>query len=281
MKKYLFILSALVLFAFSSCQKFAGDPITQDFSIEGSYTALEVHNAFEVTVSDAVDVVTITVGENVMPKVVVEVVDNTLKIRLKPMTNILGGEMKALIPYNANLTSVDMSGASEFHSKYVLEGEKVEVELSGASDFYGDIDADEVDIDMSGASNFYGDILADEIDMNLSGSSDIEGHVTANELDIELSGGSDATLEGQVETLKIDLTGSSNIVKKVVGNRYALACNQCEGSMSDSSDAYIHCDDRICVDLSGTSHLHYTGEGISSGCSTTSGGSSISGPEHP
>lgn len=281
MKKYLFILSAIVLFAFSSCQKIAGDPITQDFNIEGPYTALEVHNAFEVTVSDAVDVVTITVGENVMPKVLVEVVDNTLTIRLKPRTNFFGGEMKAIIPYNANLTSVDMSGASEFHSEYGLEGEKVEVELSGASDFYCDIDADEVDIDLSGASNFYGDILAAKIDMDLSGSSDIEGDVTAEELELDLSGGSDATLEGQVEMLKIDLTGSSNIVKKVVGNRYALACDQCEGSMSGSSDAYIHCDDRICVNLSGSSHLHYTGSGTSSGCSTTSGGSTISGPENP
>ena len=300
MKKYLFVLSALVLFAFSSCQKFAGDPISKDFTVDGSYTALEVQDAFEVTVSDAATQVTVTAGEKVMPKVIVEIVGNTLKIRIKPMATLYGGELKAVIPYNADLTSVDLSGASEFHSEYGLEGQKVEVELSGASEFYSDVDADEIKIDLSGASNFhgdavadkveahlsgssdfFGDVLADEIDMELLGSSTIEGNVSADELDLDMSGASDATLVGHVTQLKIDLTGSSKITKKVVGNRYALACDNCEGTMSGASVAYIHCDGRICVDLSGASDLHYTGDGISSGCSTTSGGSSIIGPEHP
>ena len=281
MKKYLFVLSALVLLAFSSCKKYAGDPITKDFNISGAYTALEVSNAFNVTVSDAVDVVTVTVGEKVMPNVVVEVVDNTLKIYVKPMGNIYGAEMKAIIPYNTDLTNVDLSGASKFYSSYALEGEKVEVELSGASDFYCDIDAVDVDVDVSGASNFYGDIVAEEIDMNLSGASDIEGQVSAEDLDLKLSGASDATLSGLISELKIELTGASNIVKQVVGGEYALACDQCEGTMSGASHAYIHCDGRICVDLSGASILHYTGSGSSSGCSTTTGGSSIIGPEHP
>ncbi len=281
MKKYLFVLSALVLFVFSGCQKVAGDLITKDFNVPGSYTELEVESAFDVTVSDAVDVITITAGENVMPKVIVEVVENTLRIRLKPVASVYGGELKAVIPYNVNLTSVDLSGASEFRSEYGLEGQKVDVELSGASNFYCDIDADEVDISISGASNFFGDIWADQIDMDLSGGSNIKGNVLANELDLDLTGASDATLVGAVSTLKINLAGASNIIKQVVGNSYALVCDGCEGVMSGASEAYIHCDGRICVDLSGASHLHYTGDGSSSGCSTTSGGSSISGPEHP
>ncbi len=274
MKKYLFVLSALVLFAFSGCQKFAGDPITKDFNVPGAYTELEVHNAFDVTVSDAVDVITITAGENVMPKVIVEVVENTLKIRLKPMASVYGGELKATIPYNTNLTSVDLSGASEFHSEYGLYGEKVEVELSGASNFYCDIDADEVDISISGASNFFGDIWADQIDVDLSGGSNINGNVAANDLDLELSGASNVKLLGQVGMLKVDLTGASNIVKQIVENRYGLVCDQCEGSITGASNAYIHCDGNIRVSLSGASDLHYTGDANTTG-STTSGASNI------
>ena len=274
MKKYLFVLSALVLFAFSGCQKFAGDPITKDFNVPGAYTELEVHNAFDVTVSDAVDVITITAGENVMPKVIVEVVENTLKIRLKPMASVYGGELKATIPYNTNLTSVDLSGASEFHSEYGLYGEKVEVELAGAANFYCDIDADEVDISISGASNFFGDIWADQIDVDLSGGSNINGNVAANDLDLELSGASNVKLLGQVGMLKVDLTGASNIVKQIVENRYGLVCDQCEGSITGASNAYIHCDGNIRVSLSGASDLHYTGDANTTG-STTSGASNI------
>ena len=275
MKKYLFFLSALVLFAFSSCQKYAGNSITKDFFIEGSYTELQVEDAFDVTVSDVATQITITAGENVMPNVVVEIVDNTLKIYLKGWHTNRGADMTVILPYNADLTSVDLSGASEFHSEYGLEGEKVEVELSGASEFYCDIDADVVNLDLSGASDFFGDILADEIDMDLSGASNIKGYVDALDFDLKMSGASDATLEGRVLTLKMDMSGGSNIIKKVVGNRYGFACDQCEGTMTGASNAYIHCDGTIKVNLSGGSELHFTGNAFTAD-STTSGGSKIS-----
>ena len=274
MKKYLAILSVVVLFAFSGCSKYAGDPVSKNFSISGTYTELEVEDAFDVTVSDAATQITITAGEYVMPNVVVETVENTLKIYLKGWHSNRGTDMTVILPYNANLTSVDLSGASEFHSEYGLEGEKVEVSLSGASDFYCDVDADEVNISLSGASDFFGEVLADEIEMDLSGSSKIKGYVDADELDLDLSGASEATIEGQVGTLKTDLTGASDIKKTINGNKYGFACEQCEGSMSGASNAYIHCDGTIKVNLSGASDLHFTGNAFT-GDSTTSGGSDI------
>ena len=274
MKKHLIILSTLVLFAFSGCQKFAGDPITKDFSISSAYNALEVEDAFNVTVSEEATQVTITAGENIMPNVVVETVDSTLKIYLKGWHTNLGKDMIVILPYNFDLRSVDLSGASEFHSEYGLEGQKVEVELSGASDFYCDIDADEVDINLSGASNFIGEVLADEIEMDLTGSSNIKGYVEALDLDLELSGASDATLEGQVDMLMINLSGASNIKKTINGNKYGFTCDQCEGTMTGASNAYIHCDGTIKVNLSGASDLHFTGNAFTGDC-TTSGGSDI------
>lgn len=275
MRKQLFILSTIVLFALGSCQKYAGDPITQDFNIEGSYTELQVENGFEVTVSDVATAITITAGENVMPKVVVEKVGNKLRIHLKSMASSYGSEMKVTLPYNTDLTSVNLSGGSEFHSEFGLDGQKVDIGLSGASEFYCDLYADEVEVDLSGASEFFGDVEADEIDMDLSGASKIEGYVAATELDIELSGGSDATLEGQITELEINLSGASNIIEKVFRNRYALVCDRCEGEMSGASNAYIHCDGSIKVSLSGGSELHYTGNASTTGSSCT-GGSIIS-----
>ena len=98
--------------------------------------------------------------------------------------------------------------------------------------------------------------------------------MAADELDLELSGASDATLEGQVVTLEINLTGASNIIEQVVGKRYALICDRCEGGMSGASNAYIHCDGSIKVSLSGGSELHYTGNASTSGSDCT-GGSNI------
>ena len=264
MKKYLFMLSALVLFAFSSCQKFAGDPVTKYFSIDGTYTELQVEDAFDVTVSDTATQITITVGEYVMPNVEVKIDENTLKIYLQGWHTSRGTEMTVILPYNADLTSVDLSGASEFHSEYGLEGDKVEVELSGASDFYCSIEADEVDMNLSGASYF-------------------EGYIDAYDLDLEMSGASDATLRGQVTTFDIELSGGSTIKKTITGSiytNYGFECDYCNGEMSGGSDAYIHCNLNLNVKLSGGSELHYTGAAITTG-SSCSGGSNISHDVNP
>ena len=255
MKKHFAILSLLVLFALGSCQKFAGEPVTQYFSVDGTYTELQVEDAFDVTVSDTATQITITAGEFVMPNVLVETADNTLKIYLKGWHTNRGADMTVILPYNADLTSVDLSGASEFHSEYGLLGEKIKVELSGASDFYCDIDAD-------------------EIDMNLSGASYVEGNIDASELDLDMSGASDATLKGQVTTLDIDLSGASSINKTVNGSNYGFECDVCKGKMSGGCNAYIHCNSIIKVNLSGASDLHFTGNAFT-GDSSTSGGSDI------
>lgn len=255
MNKTTAFLSFLLLATLSGCSKWAGDPITQTFNIDGTYTELEVHDAFDVTVSDLADQVTVTVGENVMPYVVVKEDDNKLQIYLKGWHSNRGSDMKVILPYNAALTSVDLSGASEFTSAFGLKGTEVEVELSGSSDFEADIEADDVVMELSGAS-------------------DIKGLVAATNLSIDMSGSSDANLQGQVSKLTIDFSGSSTLKKNIIGSQYAIACTECEGDMSGASDAYIHCDGRIKMSLSGSSDLHYTGRASTTDCST-SGSSNI------
>ena len=255
MKNFFIAISTIVLLTLCACSKWAGDPITQSFSIEGTYTELDIEDAFTVVVSDTVDQVVITAGENVMPKVKVINDNGLLQIYLKGWTTNRGTDLKAIIPYSPDLNKVGLHGASDFHSDFPLRASKVKVDLSGASDFHADIEADNV--------------VAD-----LSGSADISGNITAQTLSLDLSGSSDAALVGQVSNLKIDFSGSSSLKRQFNGNQYALACNNCEGSMSGSSDGYIHCDGSIIVKLSGSSDLHYTGNASTRG-SSTSGSSDL------
>ena len=132
----------------------------------------------------------------------------------------------------------------------------------------------EVEVDCSGASEFYADIEADEIDMDLSGASIINGQVTTRDLDLHLSGASKAGLEGRVDELDLRLSGASHLLRAMAGNSYALTCEKCEGSLSGASSAYFHCDGAIRVSLTGSSDLHYTGNAATSGCST-SGSSTV------
>ena len=255
MRRYFAAFALLVPVLFCGCEKDAGEPVTMNDSIEGTYTELQVEDAFDVTVSDMADQISVTAGDKIIARVVVEKDGDKLVIRLKPMTNTRGSALKVVLPYNPDLKKVELSGASDFRSPFPLKGKKTEVELSGASDYYGDIEADDIELDLSGGSNF-------------------RGFVKGSNLDVELSGASDAELEGQVTTLKLDLSGSSSIIRKVIGKNYALSCDRCEGSMSGSSNAFIHCDVSIKASLSGASDLHYTGNAATAGCST-SGGSNV------
>jgi hypothetical protein len=242
-----------------ACEK-DNSSITVNYPVTDNYTALDVSNAFDVVVCDTISEAKVTVRGGEHKNVIFKVEDGTLKIGFKNgLFHWNHGTAKVLLPYNSKLCDVELSGASNFRGN--LQGDEVDVDLSGASDFYCEIDADEVNIDISGASDFFGDIWADEIDMALSGSSTIKGNVEALDLNLEMSGASDATFEGYVGTLKINLTGASNIKKTINEMRYGFECDQCEGSMSGSSDAYIHCDGTIKVNLSGSSELHFTGNG--------------------
>ena len=255
MKKNLIVLSIIAMTAFCSCSEWAGDPITQKFNIDGTYTELVVGDAFDVIFSDTATSITVTAGENVMPKVKVNRNGNKLNVFLKGWATNRGKEMTVILPYNSDLCSVDLAGASSFHTDFPLKAKTIEIDLSGASDFYGDIEAE-------------------QIEMDLSGSSDINGNIVADELELDMSGASDATLVGQVSTLKLGLSGSSSLKRSIVGSHYAFACDNCEGSMSGSSEAYIHCDGSITVSLSGASDLYYTGSAVTRG-SNTSGGSNL------
>lgn len=236
MKKIMICITTVVLTVLCGCSKTDGDPITKEFSINNTYTELNVSHAFNVTVSDEVTQVTVTAGDRIMPKVIVEEKNGKLTIRLKNLT-VANGSLTALIPYNSNLKDVDLSGASEFHSQHPIAAQSVSIDLSGASRFYGKIEA-------------------------------------ATKLDLDLSGASDATLTGTAGTLDLELSGASNIMQTIVGNKYGLSCNNCEGDMSGASTAYIHCDGTIAVSLSGASTIHYTGNASTSGCSL-SGSSNV------
>ena len=255
MKKILIVLSTVVFTLFSGCSKWAGDPVTKAFSVGDAYIELDVEDAFDVYVSDTATQITITVGENIMPHVKVVNADNKLSIYLKGWTTNRGSDMKVILPYNAELRRIGLHGASEFHTDFTIVAEEVEIELTGASDFYGNIEAGDIEMDLSGASSF-------------------SGHVSTHEMDLDMSGSSDAALEGQVDYLDMDLSGASTIKNIVVDNHYALVCDRCNGSMSGSSDAYLHSDGTITVTLSGGSDLYYTGSANTRG-SSMSGSSEI------
>ena len=204
------LLAIAMVCLYSSCAKDYGEPTTKTFAINGSYNALEVSSAFEVTVSDQVTDVVVTVGEKALDKVKVEVKNGTLHIGFNWLTNYVG-TATAVIPANANLRELDLSGGSKFT---------------------GDLTGSEIEIDLSGASIYYGNVIADEIDIDLSGAS--EATLTGNcqtTMDITLSGASDLFASGLgTQTVEGTMSGAATA--------YVTCCSRLQVALSGASTLY-------------------------------------------
>ena len=210
MKNIIILLSISILFF--GCTKDWGVPVTRNYPVNAPYTKLDVSNAFEVTVSDQVTDVVVTVGELAQERVVVRVVDGELQIGFKPNTFVFQPNVKAVavIPANANLSDLDLSGASSFTGD--LRGADVDIDLSGASTYRGNVEATELDIDLSGASDaiIHG-VCQTKMDIDLSGASTLKAaDLSAMSVYGEMSGASDADVT-VCSALNVDLSGASTL----------------------------------------------------------------------
>ena len=149
----------------------------------------------------------------------------------------------------------------------------MELDLSGASDFYGSLQAtNEVELDLSGSSNFEGAIQGSEVSLDLSGSSDLEGSIDADNIEVDAVGSSTVKVTGScLNYLDLDLSGSSDFLAP------EMECRNVQGEMSGSSDAEFQVCESLRVNLSGSSSIVY---GIPVGCNptvrcSTSGSSSV------
>lgn len=229
MKKTLVMLSLCALLV--GCTKDWGIPTTQHYPISGPFTGLDVSGAFQVTMSDQVTDVEVTVGELAQKNVEVKVVNGKLHIGFKPMSfNNYNGVATAVIPVT------------------VLR----DLDLSGASSFTGDLSGDDVDVDLSGASFYEGDVTTRNFDLDLSGASTYEGHLETEKMDVDLSGASTVKVSGNCQnTMKINLSGGSSL------NAFDLDASAVHGNMSGGSFAYVTCCSSLNVELSGGSRLVY------------------------
>lgn len=209
MKKTLIMISLCALLL--GCTKDWGVPTTRNYPINGSFTELDVSNAFQVTVSDQVTDVVVTVDDMAHEKVVVKVVNGKLQIGFKPNTWYNGTKAVAVIPATDNLRGIELSGASSFTGN--LNGHDVDIDLSGASHYQGSVDADEIDLDLSGASKaVMSGFSLEKMDVDISGASTLNASLLETPSvfgDISGASTADVTI---CSNLKVNLSGASTLI---------------------------------------------------------------------
>lgn len=161
--------------------KVINDKNAEARKLSGSFTAIEVSHSIDLYLTqgneEAVAVSAATTA--IRDRIVVTVENGTLRIRIADTgsnwwRNTSNKKMKAYVSFKS-LGKLVASGASDV----IVEG----------------------------------GITVDKLQLNVSGASDFKGAVTARELDVRLSGASDVRISaGKVQELRIDASGASDFI---------------------------------------------------------------------
>lgn len=217
----LFILLAGVLLVLSSwAQKtVVHDPNAQVRAVKG-YHGIDVGSAIDLYLSQGEEetVVVSARDDKWRDRILTDVVDGILRIRLQSGHFSAGNnKLKAYVSFTT-LDKLTASGASDVYVDGVISGNKLTLNLSGASDFKGAIRVSELLLDQSGASDAHvTGVVAGLAVIRLSGASDVKGYDLAVErCEAYASGASDIRITVNKE-LKADASGASSVYYKGEG----------------------------------------------------------------
>lgn len=236
MKKILFPFLLLITFSTAGfAQKTISDPNVEVREAK-NFQAIELSNAFDVylTQSNEESVAVSASEPKFRDNIKVEVKGGVLIIRYdnKGKWNTGNKKLKAYISFKqlnrlnvsgacdvyvvddwkAENLKLDLSGASNLKGK--MEAQKLMIDLSGASDLTLTGTVGQLNIEASGASDFKGfDLAVDFCNARASGASDIK--ITVNkELSAEASGASDVRYKGSGLIRDIKTSGASSISRR-------------------------------------------------------------------
>ncbi|HVK97154.1 MAG TPA: head GIN domain-containing protein [Flavisolibacter sp.] len=215
MKKALstFIFFVFTLAAFA--QKVINDPNVEERSVK-SFTGISVSGGIDLYISYGDEAVAVSASKpEYRDNIKTEVADGVLKIYFnnKGVRFTSDRKLKAYVSYKT-LKSLSCSGGSDVKVDGTIKGDKLQLNLSGGSDFKGRVDVSALTVHQSGGSDVKIEGVAKKLEIQASGGSDFKGFdLTADVCSVHASGGSDIEITATKE-LSAQASGASDISYK-------------------------------------------------------------------
>jgi hypothetical protein len=190
-----------------------------------NFTSIRVSNAIELFISQSnkTEVAVSASSDEYKNRIITEVVGGTLIIRMADNYSRWwkwGSQdyrIKAYVSVN-ELYAITGSGATNIKIVNGINAEKLKINLSGASDFKGDIKAGTLLTELSGASNFKASVQANALSVKGSGACDIEVAGSGDDLILDVSGASSVKMyDYLVKGASVDASGASSVKINVSG----------------------------------------------------------------
>ena len=217
MKKIKVMLITMLVSAVLFAQKTINDPNAEPRNLSG-FHAIKISNSFTVYISQGnEDAVAISASKaEYKAKIITKVENGVLIIRFdddKKFWKGWNGDKQRLTAYISikKIDRLDVGGACDVYFEEGLAAEGLSVDLSGASDMKGKIDAKTLKVEISGASSATISGNAATLDVQASGASDFKGYeLVTNYCDAKASGASSVNITVNKE-LNANASGASNV----------------------------------------------------------------------
>jgi len=215
------LFSLLVVTSFiltASAQKTVNDANAQKRNVSG-FHAIEVSGGIDLYLSQGEEAVAVSASRTEdRDRIITEVKNGVLKIWYDHKTGIridwnVNRKLKAYVSVKT-LDALEASGGSDVDIDGTLKTPKLNMEISGGSDFKGKLESDEVRITASGGSDVDISGKAARLTIDASGGSDFSGYEFATDIcNVEASGGSDVHITVNKE-LSANASGGSDVYYK-------------------------------------------------------------------
>ncbi len=185
-------------------------PLTERNVEVSSFDKIRISGGWEVTLvpGEAYDL-EINVQENLQDHVTVSIDGSTLEVGVEG--HVSTDERMKIRIAAPEIAGIHLSGASVLRTENVLSGSELDLECSGASELYLEVDCDQITLDVSGASEAYLEGKANGLQVDASGAAKYYGNSCQVEsADISASGASYAEVQ-VTESLKAEASGASKI----------------------------------------------------------------------
>ena len=198
-------------------KQFVVDPDAVVREIAGSFTSIKVSSGIHLFLSKGEDEALAVSASNDKFKegIKTEIINGVLHIFYAGEKIHFGNNFKlnVYIAYKT-LEQIQASGASNVYIAGLMELPLLDVQLTGASEFKGEIKIDELNMKLSGASNSSLKGTAKNVNIESSGASDVKAYDLVTETcNVKSSGASDVNITVSKE-ISANASGASNVYYK-------------------------------------------------------------------
>ncbi len=220
MKYLLQIILLISTFSATAQKHFVLDSDAELREISGSFTSIKVSDGIHLYLSMGdVEVVAISASDDKYKQgIKTDITNGELHIYYEGEKRWRLGSQKLNV-YVAckKLEQITASGASNVLIAGVMELPLLNIKLSGASDFKGQLNIGEVNVKISGASDMRLSGTAKNINIECSGASDFKSYdLVAETCSVKASGASDVNITVNKE-ITANASGASNVFYKGLG----------------------------------------------------------------